>query len=273
MELYWYGAVFVFGAVIGSFLNVVIYRLHTGRSVNGRSHCMSCGESLQWYELVPIVSYFFLRGTCRTCDSNIPIRYLLVELLTACSFVFVYTHFDGFTREAVLTLILASVLIVIAVYDVRHMIIPNEGVLAVCLIAVGFLGNEYLLTKDLPTMIRDVLGGVGAGTFFYGLWFFSKGRWVGLGDAKLAFPLGVIVGYTAVFSMIVLSFWIGAIVSLSVVGAIKLCERGKPSLHFLPRSITMKSEIPFAPFLILGFLSVFLFHANILNITAFLTSW
>ncbi len=272
MELYLLVLVFVFGTLIGSFLNVVIYRLHTGRSVNGRSHCMSCGETLQWYELFPIVSYFVLRARCRSCGAYIPFRYLMVELLTGFTFLMLYT-LQGDTRIPLLfSFVLASILIVIVVYDLRHTIIPDELTVATILIALFMVGYDFLCTSDAQTVLVRVLGGLGAALFFFMLWFVSKGRWLGLGDAKLALPLGMIAGSGAL-SMVVLSFWIGALVSVLLLLFLKLFEKGKTVLHFLPRKLTMKSEVPFAPFLILGFLLVHYFHADIFVITTLFLSF
>ncbi len=267
MEIYWYGVMFILGAIIGSFLNVVIYRLHTGKSLNGRSHCMSCGKTLTWNELFPIFSYMFQGGRCRGCLAYIPSRYLLVEFTTGLAYVFLWHLFQTDLILLVLHLILVSVCIVIVVYDVRHTIIPDELTGIVCIIAFAFLGYVYLGTNDFTFLLTSISAGIGAGLFFWSLWFMSKGRWVGLGDAKLAFPLGVIIGLSGVFSMVVLSFWIGAGISLSLLGIERMLKRGKKHLHFLPTPLTIKSEVPFAPFLIAGFLLVQLFHADIFTIT------
>lgn len=262
--------VFAFGAIIGSFLNVVIYRIHTGRSLNGRSHCMTCGETLQWYELFPIFSYLALGARCRTCDAYIPSRYLLVELCTGILFVFLYTLFAHNPVSLILHAILGSLLMIVAVYDLRHTIIPDELTYGVGFLALLLLLYDAFLSHDLFGSFYDLLAGLGAGSFFFALWYFSKGKWIGLGDAKLAVPLGVIAGVAGALSMVVLSFWIGALVSVTLLLLARFLEKGKTVLHFLPRHLTMKSEVPFAPFLILGFFAAHYFHANIFAITALL---
>jgi leader peptidase (prepilin peptidase) / N-methyltransferase len=267
---FWYIMVFIFGAVIGSFLNVVIYRLHTGKSINTPSHCLSCGTRLQWYELFPVFSYVFLGGRCRTCGAYVPFRYLFVELLTGFSFLLLWHLMQADLVFFFLNAILAAVLIVIAVYDVRHTIIPDELALAVGAVALVFLGYGYTLVGDSSFIILNLLGGLGAGFFFFGLWYISKGRWLGLGDAKLALPLGVIAGFYGVFSMVVLSFWVGAIISLSILAVQHVLKKGKTSLLFPRHQLTIKSEVPFAPFLIIGFLLVHLFNADIFVITYYL---
>lgn len=261
-----YGIIFILGGIIGSFLNVVIYRLHTGRSLNGRSHCMSCGESLYWYELFPILSYLFLLGRCGACSAHIPSRYLVVEVLTALLFVLTYSVFAGDIVLLVLNFALVAVLVVVVVYDMRHTIIPDELSVLIGAGAFCVVLYEYLQAGSWEEVLTRVLAGAGAGFFFWGLWYISKGRWIGLGDAKLALPLGVIVGASGVFSMVVLSFWVGALLSLLLLGIGRLLKKGKTNLHFLSVPLTIKSEVPFAPFLVLGFLLVHFFHANIFNI-------
>lgn len=267
MEIFWYVMIFIFGSIIGSFLNVVIYRLHTGKSLDGRSHCLTCGKTLSWYELFPIVSYLSQGGACRGCKAYIPPRYLIVETLTGLLFVATWYVFYADIALLGLHLILISIFVLIVVYDIRHTIIPDELTLMVGGVAVLMLGYEYVLTKDLFHILSSIGAGFGAGFFFWSLWYVSKGRWIGFGDAKLALPLGIIVGLSGVFSMVVLSFWIGAGVSLTLLGLEKVLRRGKIRLHFLQTPLTIKSEVPFAPFLITGFLLVQLLHADIFTIT------
>ena len=258
---------FVLGTIIGSFLNVVIYRLHTGRSLKGRSHCLSCGRDLAWYELIPLFSYLFLRGKCRHCASRIPSRYFVVELLTGISFVALAHTFLAYPVLLAFYLLLASVLIVIAVYDIRHTIIPDELSIAKGVLAFVFAGYKMYLTEDVAVILPLLLSGAGAGLFIGLLWYLSKGRWMGLGDAKLALPLGIIVGFPEVFSMIVLAFWIGALYAISLLAAQSFMQKGKTRLRYPLMPITMKSEVPFAPFLILGFLFVHFLHADVFDIT------
>lgn len=264
MELYWNVIAFALGTIIGSFLNVVIYRMHTGRSINGRSHCMTCGTTLAWYELFPIVSFLALRGKCRHCTATIPWRYLSVELLTGISFLVLWGLFQPDLFRFVFNAVLVSVLIVLVVYDIRHTIIPNELSVIVGVLTLSMLGYDYMITHSILTVVYSLAGGLGASLFFSGLWYMSNGRWIGFGDAKLALPLGTLVGLQGVFSMVVLSFWIGAIVSLAILGLQHLMKTGKTPLLFLSHPLTIKSEVPFAPFLVLGFISVYYFHVDIL---------
>lgn len=262
---WWVGNAFVFGVVIGSFLNVYLYRFHTGKSLMGGSHCMSCAEPLRWYELFPLLSYLTLRGRCRSCSAYIPSRYFWVELLTGMLFASVVYFVQDILLWPVLFFLMA-VLVLILVYDIMHMIIPDGFVYTLVAISVVLLVYNLIQGVITPiSLLYYVLAGVLACAFFYGLWRYSDGRWLGLGDAKLALPLGVMVGMSGAFSMVVLSFWLGTIIALSMLGYERYKKRGQLRLPFITNRLTMKSEVPFAPFLILGFLIVFLGQIDVLN--------
>lgn len=256
------------GLIIGSFLNVFIYRFHTGRSINGSSHCLSCQLSLSWYELLPLVSYTVLRGRCRQCGSYIPSRYFLVELLTGAAFVLSAYFYDGLIWSIWGALFLA-VLICVLVYDLYHTIIPDE--FSVVLTTLAFVAAAYAgyVAKDYASVVYALVAGAAAAGPFIFLWVISQGRWIGLGDAKLAFPLGVIVGLQAVFSFVVLAFWVGAVLSLIYIGLAKFLSRGQMGLRIVGRPLTMKSEIPFAPFLILSFLLTVFWGVNVLTLLTY----
>jgi leader peptidase (prepilin peptidase) / N-methyltransferase len=255
--------VFVFGLIIGSFLNVYIYRFHTGKSLSGSSHCLSCREPLRFYELFPLFSYLGLRGRCRSCSALIPSRYFWVELTTGVLFVLVVALFTDVYLWPVLLVIMAT-LVVISVYDLAHFIIPNAFVIFLSILAVMYVGYEVFVTRDYTSVIWNVLAALLAFLFFAGLWWYSDGRWLGFGDAKLAIPLAFMVGIGGVFSMIALSFWIGAIISVTILLWQKYGNRGQLGFRQAYRTLTIKSEVPFAPFLILGFLAVFMLEINVL---------
>lgn len=150
---------FGFGAIIGSFLNVYIYRFHTGKSLAGHSHCMSCGESLRWFELFPIVSYLVIQGRCRHCASRVPIRYFLVELLTAVLFVLAVTITMSYFGILLLWLI-ASILVVIITYDYYHFIIPDSLTIALTLSVFAWTGFEFAEGMKLDALSLDVISAV-----------------------------------------------------------------------------------------------------------------
>lgn len=270
-EWFYIGVAALFGLIIGSFLNVVIYRFHTGRSLNDRSHCLSCGKPLRWYELFPVFSYLVLRGRCSACGSFIPYRYALVELLTASAFVLAYLK-AGDWLELGLLLALLSLLIVGLVYDFYHMIIPDEvsyGAAALALALVSWQTYQY---GDWQILINAVLGATISFFIFAGLWYFSKGKAFGFGDAKLVISLGAITGLSAIFSFIVFSFWIGAAVSLVII-AFQRTILNKTYGFTAWRRVNIKSEVPFAPFMAASFVLVYFFNVDILNFIENITQW
>lgn len=267
-DWYQYTIIFIFGAVIGSFLNVYIYRFHTGKSLSGHSHCLSCGTRLRALELIPLLSYLGLRGRCRNCHSMITARYFLVELVTGV--LFLCSYLTVFRLEELLYLwLVCAILVVITVYDIRHFIIPDSLTIALTTLATVWLLYEvYVGVSAFTDLFYTVLAAAAGSGFLFSLWFISNGRWIGFGDVKLAFPLGLIVGTWQVFSMIVLSFWIGAGVSILIIALMKL-QRGKLRLRFILPNLTMKSVVPFAPFLVAGCLTVLFTKFNVLTLFTF----
>ena len=261
-------AVFCLGAIIGSFLNVFIYRFHTGKSLGGSSHCLSCAKQLRWFELFPLFSYVVLRGRCRGCKSFVPVRYFVVEFVTASLFV-VALHLAQSIEMLFWLFGIFIILLLITVYDYYHYIIPDELTLSLLALMSIWLGWQYWLgvmsLYSLGVLLAASMAGAG---FFFFLWFISKGEWLGFGDVKLAIPLGLWVGATSVFSFIVLSFWIGAVISLMILGWQKY-ERGKRRLHLSAETLTMKSAVPFAPFMIAGATLVYVTQFDVLSLFSF----
>jgi prepilin signal peptidase PulO-like enzyme (type II secretory pathway) len=236
---------FVLGLFIGSFLNVVGSRWQSGIGIGGRSFCPICRRQLRWYELIPLVSYLIQGGRCRSCSAKISIQYPLVEIWTGLLF-------------ATLPLLFIPVLcvyVVITVYDFKHKIIPDALVYTSILMAV-----VYRIGVDASTL--DWLAGPIIFLFFGGIWLLSKGRAMGFGDAKLGLSLGLLLGAVWGFSAVVMSFWIGAILTLLYMG---LSHRS--ALLRGGKRLTMKSEIPFAPFMILGAWASILLNLNLLNVS------
>lgn len=259
---------FCFGLLIGSFLNVVIYRFHTGLSlVHGRSNCQTCSYRLRWFDLLPVFSFLLLRGKCRKCKVPISSQYILVEFGTAVMFLlfgFVDTNsFSLLSTESLITLLIhiciVSVLVVIFVYDLRHMIIPDEFSLALLVLSVILLLKIFYFSESVLIVISHFLSSlVGAG-FLWFLWFVSNGRWMGFGDVKLMVGLGLLNSLPQGLSGFVFAFWIGAVFSLIHLGYSRLRRSSK--------KITMKTEIPFAPFLILGSILAFLMGSDIFHLS------
>jgi prepilin signal peptidase PulO-like enzyme (type II secretory pathway) len=250
---------FIFGLIIGSFLNVVIFRLNTQKSFGGRSACMSCQNTLSWYELFPVVSFCVQGGRCRNCKTKVSVQYPLVELATGFIFALLFVKFQylffantlSFAFSYAFYASILSLLLVIAVYDIKHKIIPDTlslffGVMAFVGLFLfdssGFNSGVYL---HIPTLL-EFLSGAFLSLPFALIWLFSRGSWMGLGDAKLAVGLGFLLGPAKILSGAVLAFWSGAIIGLL--------------LMMLSSKYKMKTEIPFAPFLVLGTMLAFFFE-------------
>ena len=147
IEIYTYTVIFIFGIVMGSFLNVLAVRLSNDESILWpSSHCHNCGHRLKWYELIPIVSYVIQMGKSRCCKTRIPISYLIVELVTGILYMVSY-HSFGFSRELIISFVFISALIVIIVSDIEYMIILDEIVagasIVIILLELILYGLDY----------------------------------------------------------------------------------------------------------------------------------
>lgn len=261
---------FLLGAIVGSFINVLVLRYNTGRSLGGRSACATCRAPLCWYDLIPIGSFLVVRGTCRMCRATISPQYFFVELITAILFVAVGSScLAGACLSDVSMpipellagiLLLTTLLMAIVVYDIRHLIIP-EG-LVWFFIALSFIP---VLLSFSPSRF---LAGVLAAFPFAFLWFVSRGRWMGFGDAKLALGMGWLLGGVGAAVAIGIGFFSGALVGGALlIGRFLFFHIPQCSRSRLVRSLarfTMKSEIPFAPFLVFGLFLVVIFRLDLL---------
>jgi leader peptidase (prepilin peptidase)/N-methyltransferase len=228
---------------------------------------MSCQNKLCWYELIPLFSFLVLKGRCRNCKTKISSQYILVEFATGLIFCLLFLKFQDilFISTSIFAItyayyaIMFSLLIVIVVYDLRHKIIPNTlslffGVLA--FVGLFFFHLNYfdnfssysIFYWQIPSML-EFLSGILISLPFCLFWLISRGAWMGLGDAKLVLGLGYFLGLSLVFSAVVLAFWIGAIMGLGLV--------------VFKKGYGMKSEIPFAPYLVLGTFIVFFFNLHL----------
>lgn len=261
--------VFLFGTIIGSFLNVVIYRFNTGKTiVNGRSICMTCNRELRWYELIPLFSFLIQNGKCRRCAIKISHQYPLVEFLTGLVFVLIAYRFlpilpisfGLYLFYLVFFVFIFSLLIVISVYDLRHKIIPDKLVyLFILLSFISIFINSSVATADaifIFPSLTDLLAGPVLAIPFVALWYFSSGRLMGLGDGKLILGLGWLLGLSAGLFSLVISFWLGTIIGLSLIFLFK-------------KKMNMKTEIPFAPFLIISAFITFLLSLNFYSLIKF----
>ncbi len=255
---------FIFGLIIGSFLNVVIFRFNTQKTFGGRSACMSCEHQLSWYELVPLFSFLFLLGRCKNCKIKISAQYPIVEFIVGLIFGLLFVKFQDlfFLNTLVFSFTYAyyalmfSLLVVIATYDIKHKIIPD--VLSIIFGILAFTGLFFFNNYSLPAQagfylhipsVLEFLSGLIIALPFALLWLVSRGTWMGLGDAKLAVGLGWLFGIWGALSGIVLAFWIGAFISIILV--------------VFSKKYGMKSEIPFAPYLVLGVILMFFLNLSL----------
>lgn len=236
-------AALVLGAIVGSFLNALSFRIGTGRSVaTGRSRCMRCGHTLGALDLVPVLSYLFLRGRCRYCEVRISPQYPLVEVAAALLSLGVYLANLGPLMFA-FWFVVWMILLFVVVYDWRHKIIP-----AWCSATLFALALLRLLVIPFDWWVA---AGVLLGVPLLLLSFVSGGRWMGWGDGLLELSLGFLLGFFAGLTALVLAFWVGA--------AVGIC------LMLLKKRVTLTSEIPFAPFLIVGVALVYFFHVDLFS--------
>lgn len=216
------------GLAIGSFLNVVASRLPAGRAIGAsRSACMTCGTPIRWSDNVPLVSFLLLRGRCRSCDAAIPVRYPLVEALTAALVVASIAAF-GLTAEGLLAAAFCAVLVVLSAIDVEHRIVPNRVVLPAA-------GVALVAHTAIDPSAEWFIAALGASGFLL-VAALVHPRGMGMGDVKLALLLGAVLGRDVVLALLI--GMIAALVPAVVVAA------GGGSVR--------KLAVPFVPFLALG---------------------
>jgi leader peptidase (prepilin peptidase)/N-methyltransferase len=234
-----------FGLLIGSFLNVVAYRLPRGESlVKPGSHCTTCGEAVRPWDNVPVLSWLVLRGRCRGCGDRISARYPAIELITAL--VFAATALvNGFDADLALELPFAAMLIAVAGIDLEHRIVPNKILLPMGVWAIG--AAAVVRTDMLPELL---IGGTAAFAFlFIAALVHPKG--MGMGDVKLAGIMGLYLG-ASVAPALLIGFLTGSIVGVAI-----LARHGAAG---------RKRGVPFAPFLALGGIAALLAGPELIDL-------
>lgn len=250
--------IFLFGLIFGSFANVILLRFHTGESLLWRgSRCFSCGKRLQWFELIPFFSYIVLRGRCKSCRSKISLQYPLVELGSGILFLLLFWKLKiGNSLEIENWELIISIALIYgawfcvwlaSLYDLRGMILPDQF-----LIIAFFLGTgSFFLARGVPLHFLLSLGaGSLAFFFFFLLWLASHGRWMGLGDAKFALVLGVLLPPQLLLAGILLSFFLGGISAV---------------ILLVFKKARLRSAVPFGPFLFAGGLATLLAGEQIID--------
>ncbi len=230
------------GLILGSFLNALLFRYNTGKSVlRGRSRCMHCGHTLAFLDLIPVFSYMYLRAACRYCRSRISWQYPIVEIAASALSVLVYLQ-NPEPMQFALGLAVWMALLFVVVYDLRHKIIPwsASGLLAVlALIQIFIFHFSFSNILAGPLLAAPLLL----------LSLVSRGRWMGWGDGALQIGLGWLLGLTAGLTAFVLAFWTGAVVGILLI--------------LFSKGVTIKSEVPLAPFLIFGAACAYFLHVDL----------
>lgn len=277
---------FVLGLAFGSFLNVITLRYSPERGFynkghyTGRSYCPHCHKILSWYELIPLASYMIQFGKCRTCQARLTVQYPLVELSSGLIFLFVPTVLRGlfltFPSNFSLLILVSSVIWIVAflfllamfIIDWRHYIIPNSVSLTLFVVALiwifvgqitGAFSSVYgasflkqfavVFPQFSSAILNHLLGAVIGLAFFLSIFLLSKGRAMGMGDVKLMGVLGLLFGWPDTLVIMLLSFIIGAIISVF------LMATGKKK---------MTDKVPFGPFIVIAASIVFFFGAGLM---------
>lgn len=247
--------VFVLGTIIGSAINALDWRWGGEVSwLSARSRCPHCERKLSAWELIPILSFFFLRGRCRGCQEKISPHYTLVELASGGLFLLSYSTF-GLTVTAGFSALISAILLLLYLHDGRTFVLPDSIVWSfdgLALLSIFFRDTLALPPAQFAdSTLLFLAAGPALALPLTALWYFSKGKAMGLGDAKLTIGIGWLLGPALGLSAIVFSFWIGAGVSLALLAFFRLWKSTSPNQE---ERLTMKSAVPLGPFLILGFL-------------------
>lgn len=255
-------SVFLFGLIIGSFLNCLVWRIHKKESAWGRSYCPRCKSLIAWFDNVPVLSFLFLRGKCRKCKKAISWQYPIVELVTGGLFVaaFLVNQESGIMNQADLfTLIpnslfliqlvfdwfIISVLIMVFIFDLRWYIIPDIVTLPAIVIALA-----YQLIFNIQIWQNIAISGIIGLGFFLVQFLISRGKWIGGGDLRLGLLMGIVLLWPKIFAAIVVSYLLG-----SFVGIYLLATRKKG----------FGSKLPLGTFLVPGTLLIMFFGDEIVE--------
>ena len=264
-----YTTVFVLGLIVGSFINCIVYRLRLKKSfMRGRSFCPHCKQQIKWHDNIPVISYFLLKARCRYCKKLISIHYPLVELITGILFIIIFiatlgplnniSQFLSFSVSQFLLLlrnwIFTAILIIIFIYDLRHYLILDKVAIPAMLIALPLNIIIYTLKHGsfnlFSCFLVFLLAGILAGGFFLIQFVISKGKWIGGGDIRLGFLMGLMLGWPNILVALALAYILGSLVGI---------------LLILLGKKTIKSQIPLGTFLTFGTLVALLWGRQLID--------
>lgn len=260
---------FVFGLAVGSFLDVLASRYNPDKFllekkvIGGRSGCTKCGKKLEWFELIPIISFALQAGRCRSCKTKLSLEYPVVEIVSGLIFVLVPRVISPWTVAGLWILVFLTLLL-ITLIDLRLNLIPDEasifliilGVLLIILTASrfslvegSFLGSYAALAGFRQNIwLNHLLAAISSGLFFGLLIAITRGRGMGGGDLKLGAALGIVFGWPDILAILALAFIIGSLFGLGGI---------------LRRKKTLKSAMPFGPYLALASVIIFFFGGDL----------
>lgn len=203
-----YVIVFLYGIVIGSFLNVCIYRIPKKENIaTQRSHCMECGTQLKWYDLFPLFSWLFLRGKCRYCGTRISIQYPLIELINGVGYVLIFVV-NGFNFISILYCLCMSALLALSVIDWRTFEIPVVFNIFILLLGV------IRAALDFENILTYLIGMVAVSGFLFILFLLTGGRGIGGGDIKLMGAAGLLLGWKGIVAAFFLGCVLGSVIHI-----------------------------------------------------------
>ncbi|MBA3758301.1 prepilin peptidase [Candidatus Saccharibacteria bacterium] len=263
-----YLVLIMLGLCFGSFVNALVWRIHetaykqskkTRKELSilhGRSMCTSCHHVLAWYDLIPVISWASLKGSCRYCRSAISPQYPLVELAVAALFSLAYIAWPyGLEPIGIMLFIFWLIFITgfmaLFIYDLRWMLLPNSIVFTLLVLALVQIALHALLEQNYNVIANAAYGFVAVGGLFYVLYQVSGGKWIGGGDVKLGFLLGLLAGgFLEGLMVVFIASLLGTIIAI-------------PLLSMKKQSLT--KQIPFGPFLIIALVIVYLYGAAIIE--------
>jgi len=257
-----YSLIIMLGLSVGSFLHCIVYRLENKKDMSGRSFCEHCKHVLSWQDLIPVLSFFLLEGKCRYCKAKVSFWHPLIELLTGLIFLLVFVSIVNLSSfglndfpHLIFAFYIASSLIIIFIYDLKHYLIPDKALIPAIIVSILF--NFFIASHaSLFWFFASYLvpGLILFGLFFF-IFFISKGRWLGFGDVKFVFFMGVLLGFAKSFLALFVASLMG-----SVIGILLIVAKKKQ----------LKSTIPFGPFLAIGTFLMMIFGNAIENLFSFI---
>lgn len=244
-----YLIIFILGTIFGSFLNVVIYRLPKKISlIKPGSYCPKCKTKLKWFENVPVISFFLLRGKCSNCNQKISIQYLFIELVTGVIFVIVYAHSSDLF-QFIFTTIMGMLFLCLVIIDFKEYILPD-----ILLILIFLSGIIYFGYNEKSFVLLRILYGLVIGGSFYGFRYitskFYKKITFGFGDVKLAAIIGFFLGIQNAYIAIFFGFILAAVIF---------------AILIFSKHVDRNDYLPFGPYMIFGMATYFLYGDEIIN--------